>query len=298
MDILKYLKSLLPKLSRNTVTDNLRLVSEELNDTTIPLFDSANVDFSNFDFKSKEVVRLLPTFNSLVNKRKGNIITTIDTILKDVSKLSALLLTNIENDFEETIASTGLTCSKAQKLQLTEGIDFVTRYSRKLLNYIIIAETSKYDQGNTIENRLSKVQREYVTKFFSNYCILMNGFAKGGPEVLKIFNSIPNITVTPENIESYKATHGRYSLDPLQFGFIPVSLNPFYHIGMSIAEYQTNRYDEKKEERDLIKLRLINLKNQMNSTPNPKLEQEIEYYEERVQKLELKIEDMERKYGK
>lgn len=297
MKFLEFFNSLKPSFSKKTLTENLQSISEELNSYTIPIYENAKTDFHLFKFKSKEVNSLTKRFDLLVKRKKGDMISTIYFALVNISDITNKLIRVIDKDFEANVTNYGLTFSKAQKIQLVEAIDYTTRYSRKLLNYILEAETVNLDDGNALNKRLTPQQIQNVISFFPNYCRLINGFMISPAEILTLFAKIPNILITPESIETQTAMNGKVALDPLSFNLIAAWLNPIYHIGLKLAEYQSRRFEEAKEERDMLNLKLLNLKNLNTGTPDPVIEKEIAYYNNLIQELELNIEDMERKYG-
>ena len=79
--------------------------------------------------------------------------------------------------------------------------------------------------------------------------------------------------------------------------FIPVWLNPIYHIGMRIAEWQAKRYKSAKEELSLLQLRKLNLERVSAGKPDAKIQSEIKYLEARIQGLNFDIDEMEKKYA-
>ena len=74
-------------------------------------------------------------------------------------------------------------------------------------------------------------------------------------------------------------------------------LNPIYHIRIRIAEWQAAKYQEAKEERSMVELRLLSLKELKSGKDNARLEQQIEYNQERLSKLTAKIGRMEENYA-
>lgn len=294
MKILDFVKNLAPMFKKRDLVDQLRVSLAELRETTIPAYKDVTQDFAAWKFTSSEVNRIIPTFNQIVKKRKGNLLVSITATLENMSVIGDKLMPTLEKEFEETMVGQALTYSQAQRLQLVQAIDFTNRYARKLVNYIIVAETAKYDLGNTIEKRLTKAQKLEVETYFTNFCMLLNAFNSSPADILALFDRVPNILVTPENHLNVEATMGRVKLDPLNFNFISASWNPFYLIGLLRNSWQAARYEEAKADLEMIRLRILNLKALHGGNPDPVIQREIEYNEERVQKLEAKIADMER----
>lgn len=90
---------------------------------------------------------------------------------------------------------------------------------------------------------------------------------------------------------------GSAKVDPFQMDLIPIWLNPIYHIGMFVSEWQADRYKAAKEEVRLLQLRKLNLEKTIEKKPDAKIQHEIEYLSNRVQGMNFKIEKMEKDYA-
>jgi hypothetical protein len=66
---------------------------------------------------------------------------------------------------------------------------------------------------------------------------------------------------------------------------------------MQYAEWQVKRYNERREEKRQVELRLLDLKNADRGTFDPKLEEKIEYNESRLQDLKAILYDTEKDFG-
>jgi ABC-type phosphate transport system auxiliary subunit len=74
-----------------------------------------------------------------------------------------------------------------------------------------------------------------------------------------------------------------------------VWLNPVYHVGMLVAEWQAARYKAAQEELRTLQLRKLNLEKKLEGKSDAKIEQQISYMQKRVDDLEYKIVKMEKK---
>ena len=82
-------------------------------------------------------------------------------------------------------------------------------------------------------------------------------------------------------------------IDPFQMRFIPAWLNIIYHVRLGIAEWQVGRYNAAKEELKVIQLRKLHLERLRDGKADAAIEKEIAYLEERAQKLNYKLRQME-----
>ena len=118
----------------------------------------------------------------------------------------------------------------------------------------------------------------------------INVIALPKKEIETKFKEIPNVLVNAESIETSQQLLGKDKTDPFQMRFIPLVLNPIYHVRIRVAEYQAAKYREAKEERGILELRIMLLKEQRSGRENAKIEKQIEYNEGRLQKLVYKLE--------
>lgn len=285
-----------PTIFKRDLVDKLYNISKELTESTIPSYQSANDLFQRWEFKSKEVKRLIPTYQAIVKKRQGNIITTNFAVLKNMVKMVDKMKSQVEKTFEDKTTNTALTYKKAQYLQFIDSCNFYTGYTRELLNYIVVCETGTHDTGTTLNKSLSEAQKSVVESYFNNFCMLTNVFNQEAMHVMKLLEDVPDILIIPENIPMVEAAHGVHKVDPLKMNFIAANKNPFYAKAMRDALLDHQKYEKALEERELLRLRLLNLQHILENTQDPVIEKEIAVYQDRIQKLDFQIKKEQEKY--
>jgi len=296
MKLQQFVASVLPSFGKDRVMEDIRLTRTELKDITLPAFHQAAVAFKGHKFKSKALADQIATFGRMVKGGSGNVIETIEKqlpiALKNLDEVEDL----IERGFNEEVAGAGLTYMKANLLQFSECLHFVSRFSRKFLLYIFVCETAEYEEsGTTIAESMTPAEIEYIRVNFVNYCTAFNAVVNQPQTVRKLLEDVPDILITSENVASLSSTLGEKKLDPLQMKLIPIWLNPIYHVGMFVAEWQADRYKVAKEELRLIQLRKLNLEKISAGKPDAHVQKEITYLESRVQTMNFKIAKMEAK---
>jgi len=70
-------------------------------------------------------------------------------------------------------------------------------------------------------------------------------------------------------------------------------LNPIYHIRMFMVDREIAKYENLKDKRRLLDLKLLELKSRAANEHNPSLSKQIEYYEEKIAKVEHSIRKIE-----
>lgn len=297
MRILDFIKTMLPTFKKRDIISEIEVTLSNLNECTIPVYDNYAREMKTWNFASKEAINLVQTFNTLVKQRKGNIIVSTAFGLHEASKVAAEMSRSFEKRFQNDVSREGLTYNEAQSLQLSAALGFFERYARRLLSYLVIVETGKFDSGNSMLS-LTDGHRKYITNHFTPFCLLLNAFTQGSGAVLAALKSVPELEIIPENDEAVASIQGKDKLDPFRMNLIGMNLNPFYVIGMRQAISKVKRYDEAQEERNMLELRLIHLKNVRQGQPSPEIEQEIQYNEDRLSRIQAEIQDFEEEYLK
>jgi len=298
MDIKSFLKSLVPSFEKDDVMEDIRVTRVELKDITHPAYVNGLQVLKTWKFKSPQIVDRAEIFDRQVKFGSGNMIAVIE-------KGIPVALENLENVedmiqriYNENVASAGMTYMKAQLLQFVECVSFVSKYARKLLNYVYIYELAEYDTADTkVEDSLTPAEKEWIERNFVTFCTAFNVVVGHPNEIKKNLGDIPDIVVTPDNVDTLPETVGMNKVDPLSMRFIPVWLNPVYHIGMRVAEWQAKRYKSAKEELTLLQLRKLNLQRVSEGKPDAKVQKEIKYLEDRINGLNFDIAEMEKKYA-
>ena len=307
MNIIAYLKSLLPSFKKDRILEDSRIVKTELETVSIVSYQEAEKVFTGWNFKSKQMQDYIKIFNRNFKPGAGfgakdNIVTSIRKALEKLLETHAVIEDKLQSNLEDIVIAEGVTCLKANLLQTLEGISFISKYSYKFLNYIYIVETANQSEGNEVDyikNNLSPADIAYIEDSFVYFATLISTLSKSKAEIEKIIDAIPDIVISSTNADAINSTIDQNKLSPLgghgliQGNTITIFNNPIYHIGLMVAEWQANRYKLSKETKKILELRLLNLQMIKQKNPDAKLEKEIEYIQSRIQGLDYKIKKME-----
>jgi hypothetical protein len=294
-----FVASLLPTFGKDCVIEDIRLTRNEITEYTAPSYVAAAELFKTWKFKSEDLDKMFGIFKRMVKgSGSDNCITTIEKGFKTILENLDYVEEQISTTYSEEVAGVGFTYKKANLLQLVECISFVSKFARKFLIYIYICETSLVEGNDTIiSESLSPIEIDWLDANFVSFCTAFNVVTNQPAHVEKQVAAIPDIIITSENEHSLAATLGEEKIDPFQMKLIPIWLNPVYHVGMFIAEWQSDRYKAAKEEVKLLQLRKINLQKLSDGKPDAHIQQEIKYMEGRIQGINFKIAKMEKKNG-
>lgn len=289
MQFTKYLGSLLPSFSRDQLNEDLDTVADELRAHVIPPYKTAAKEFGSDKFFSADAQAADEVFNKRLDyKYKGNHISGILQSLENADSQINVVQAMIDEQFAIDITQAGLNTLRVNILQLVEIMSFTTRYARRHLNYLLVCESAHYT-GKDVKDSFSTGELDWLKAGRDAFITGLNILSLPAKEIETKFKEIPNVLVNPESIETTQNLLGKNKTDPFGMRFIPLVLNPIYHVRIRVAEYQAAKYREAQEERGIIELRLLLLKEQRDGKENAKIEKQIEYNEGRLQKLVFKV---------
>lgn len=296
MKMFNYLAALLPNLNKEEILEDLRMTGDELNLGVIPAWEEASKFFDKNKIQSDEVKALSKVFYSTWTGRskRPNMVLDITDNLEKLKVNLAYVNREIELMLEKEVIRDGLTAKKTVLIRAADQISFLSRFLTDLLNYIYCFETAQRASIVADSFKVSKVQIRAIEHTFSSFARLFGIYGQDAKVFMTKYDSVPDVLVNIKNYSAVSATFQENKLDPfgteLVAGF---ESNPIYHFRLMITEWQSDRYKSFKEKKRALELKLLNLEASKTGEHNPKLEQEIEYVQARVEKLEYKIAKVE-----
>ena len=302
MKIKDYVTSLRKIFTKSNVISDVKNTREEMEDVTLPAFEGAVKVFQRRKLVSPALINLQTTFENTFPTNAENIVVTIEkhmaAAIRNLKELEGV----VEKTYNNEVTGLGLSYRKANLLQLVEAYSFVSRYARKLLNFAYVCETgaleAKAQGGATSDDRVA-IEKEILPAdmdylkmhivYFAQLYAVVSGLGRH-KDVVKAIEDIPDVEVKNDNAEMMASTMGIDKVDPFRMGFIPVWLNPVYHIGIAFAEWQVARFNAAEEELRMLQLRKIKLEKRLDDNKSDaKVEQQLEHMRKRVNELEIKL---------
>lgn len=293
--LFNYVKSLLGHLRKDDILEDLRVTKGEFENLrqTYQLFTDKEAGYT---WKAKATSDLTKVFYRNF-KAPGTKLT--NTFVLDVSGTIPTIVQNLElidKELEQVLGADvlneGLTAKKAILIRACEHLSFLSRYSLDVLNYVICAESAPKDYP--LDRMMSKASVEWVESHILPYAQLMSIYARAADKFKAQMTEIPEVVLNDANASTVAAVFTNEKLDP--FGSMLVqgfTGSPIYHIRLIFAEWQANRYKASKEKKQVLELRLMQLKLMMEDMQDPGLEKQIQYLQDRIDKLDRKLADME-----
>lgn len=298
LDLVKYIKTLLPHIDKSQVLEDLRITERELQSVVLPSYSDAASHFSKDKFKSKENNKIDSRILSLVKSsgygRPTTFIGEFYTRLQNVEKNIDSLIKAIDSEISRDVITDGISSRKAVLIRVAEQFSFISRASMDLLNLIYMNEAleAKVDVGAISMSKPEIAKTEQAVDALAR---LLNGYGIDTREFEKNLDRTPDIILSRAGNKEIEAMYSDKDMDSMTHpGLVGFVMNPIYHIRMQIASWQVDRYKAAQEKKKTLELRLLHLQilREQNGT-NPRLEQEISYTQGRVSRLAKRLQEDE-----
>jgi hypothetical protein len=293
-----YLGSLLPSFTRQRILEDIEAAREELADNTLEPLKAIARSYGSYKWKSDWVEEFDGAFkHNVKGKYNGNILNGMLHVMETVEENLDLIESLVEREYKDELFRDAMSILRINILQYVEAMSFAIEYTRRLLVAIMACEVATVNGDTAGETLPTKGEFDWIAMRRESYFTVMNILAVKKEEVEKRFAELPEVIITKDTFEQTRATVGYAKVDPMSFGLIPLVLNPIYHVRMAVADWQVSRFKAAEEERRMLEFRLMQLKLAVSDKKDAKLEQQIEYTQNRLSKLRYELKEMGEKYG-
>lgn len=298
MEILEFIKKLLPSISKDQISEDLRITIANLDNQTIPTYNEASNYFKSNPIKSKKNQELERTFYKNLDSngvsKQVNIVSEINLRLGFIRDNSLYVQEQLDKIFQRDIISEGLSIKQTHFIRAAEAFYFVSNYSLDLLKYILHQETENINSEANDNIELSKFNIRLVENNISDFALLLSNYGIPKDKFQKTITATPDVVVNSDTIALYKERE----VDPFTRGLVSnFTKNPIFHIRTVIAEYQNDKYKSNREKKKELDLRLLYLNSVREKETNAVLEKEISITQQRVDRLDSSIREYEEDIG-
>lgn len=302
MKVINFLKSLLPNFAKQTVLEDIRTTRVILTAITIPAYQESMRIFGNRKLTNPSLLQDWEIYRRNVKGTSGsNTITAIEKSFKQMLTTLDHVEKLVEKDYNDDIEGMGVTYYKAAVLQMVESIAFAAEYANKYLNYVLVVESAALsDSGDAVDEigaSIVPAEVRYISDRFQDFCTVMDTLSKPTDKIKADFEAIPDLTVTETGDRVVAQSVGLSKLDPFRQGFVPLAMNPIYHVRMKVAEYQHYRYEKAKAEKEVLELRKLRMERLIAGKKDPAIEKQIEYTQGRIDELAGQLRKVEGQYA-
>ena len=301
MFIFEFVKALLPHIEKDTLVTDLRDSIKELDNVAIPSFKQASEFFRTYKAKSKEFDKLSTEFSRKYTSKlskQGSFIGDISFALANVRENASTILDQAQDILAQDILNEGLTAKKAILIRAASAIAHITKYSTDLLNVCYDLEAQAVTKSDTDAISVPKYTVDKVSKGLNDFARILSDYSAAPDKFKKTLVSVPDLLINSQTADVVGSVYKHADIDPFSSGYTTnFTYNPIYHIRLVFAEWQANRVNEAKEKKAILELRLLHLKNSNEGVESASLEKQIQYTQDRIDKLERYVKNVEDDLG-
>lgn len=263
------------------LTDTTTIISEDV----LPALEQV-IEFSD-KIPGVKNSRLLSSINIAVGMKASNnteVLIKIKNIFEGFLSEEKNLLKIIDSKLSRVIIGKQMSARDAAVVKIVEDMFGLSCYTLDLL-YITLL-----DGGDT---ELPKKKSEQVHKDIYVFTDIIKVYNKNFSKLVK--------SLTKVSAEKLNASKDQGLLGAMisKTGLIPrlpimgFKGNPIYHIRLWFIDKSVAKYEVNKEKKKLIELKLTELRLRTEGDVDPGIQRQIEYYEDKVSKIEYDIKDFE-----
>lgn len=202
----------------------------------------------------------------------------------EISKTDRLFYEVIDEGIRDTLDGKVFTARQAVILRILSDVQSMASYTLDIVYYgLCVAK-------DTVETTYPKVKLTRILKSVSDFGQCYRAYSKNFAKVISKVNEVSVNVITTDTstaiVESLLNQGGPVlAIDTA--GFVG---NPIYHFRMWLVDREIDKYEALKAKKQVLELKLLDLKARQAGEPDPSLEKQIAYYEDKVVNIEYKIE--------
>lgn len=298
MNIFDYVKKVAKNIGKSQILVEINVTRDELNNTTLTVLNSTLEWLRRDDSQlisaayRRDRDDLIKDFGRSGFLRPQNPFEMVYKSLTNSLEILNFLEGYFNKNLNEDVTYASITISKANALQLLDLIGFATRYTRSWIEVVISAESNHRAQVLGLP-QITQQQIKYLSENRDAFGRAISILATPVKQVEKMIDDIPEIVIAEANPKAIQSTQGNDRVDPLRMNLVQSKWDPIYLMSMVVSDWQVQRYKTAKEEQEMLELRILRLKRQLDNKDDPKLSMILEKRQGQLDKVRGKLKRME-----
>jgi len=295
--IKNFFSAMLPDFEKSRIMDDLAEDYKELN-ILKEMYSVMPNEIDDYILASnKELVRQMERYvKDYRNTITGHIQEVTDLRLKESTELESF----IDDIYGRVVLKDNMDYRKVQMVRFIDGLAFYIKYAKALLLVSTTDMVNDLREGAKIKGMRSVVvdeDREFIrdSNNIRSFAIMSDALAKPVKEIRDALNKMSKVQFDEQTHDMMVKSNG-VDADPLRMGLLPVIGSFVYHVGLAINNYLAYRQEATKEELERLQVQVMLLRrlkeSEVDKSAVAKLDKQIKYYDNRINKLRGKLEDM------
>lgn len=296
MNLIGFIKGMLPHFDKDHVLEDLRITISELETVAGPSVKAAGDFFKSQKFQSDEVKNLSDVFYRNLDPnhvtRQHDMVNEIAVRLPSITTNLRFVMGLLEELLEKDVITDGLTARKAGLLRIAAGGSYLSRFTTDLLNFVYVFE-AKAMGDEEADMGLAPIVVKNVESGIASFARILGALGMPPKEMEKLYEEIPEVVINEKTEKAIAGVYEEKEIDPFSGAFVPGFTSVVYSIRMVFAEWQVSRYKAEKDKKKMLELRLLYLKMKQEKKEDPKIQQEIEYIQSRIDRIQRYMNEVE-----
>lgn len=220
----------------------------------------------------------------------------VETISTGVSTIQSLVpeVTKLIRGYNEKIWDGKLlTLKQVNILNLIEHLTFWIKYVRMIFDVLLTMNNKDLQP----EQYLSKYDTRWINGTELFFRQLTAELLKGSRAVLVRLNAMADVEVSQNSLDVLESMEGGAKVDLLKQGFGVHMVNPIFWFHLAWAKINIMRIEQMRRDNELFAMKISQAINKKGGNEDPRLEREIEIYQDEIIKNTVAIEQIEKKYA-
>lgn len=284
--IIELVKGMHHTIKKEDVLKTTEFVFSNLNNEVIPTLDNLMQVKNLEQIVDTNIFSMISRSADIKSKDARDAVKKLKNGFVGINKSYKQVVGLIEDELSDVVTNKTVTAKDAAILRMVNDIGAMNNFVMDL-SYLVIM--------NKEETNLPKFKMKTVKNNINGFGNAFQAYGDKFSSTLKDMSKISSTLISiSEGKESFlglnlKKTGKTVDL-PMANGFIN---NPIYHIRMWLVDREVEKYESLKDKKRLVELRLMELKLEESNESDPKLRKQIEYYEDKLSKIEYSIEKIE-----
>ena len=289
--LFNFFNSLLNSFKTDTLLANTMDQFEELNGNIKKMYAVT----LKLEFNSELHNTLHKQLGKHMSDHRTNAYVTLQKLIEKIAANQTEFEDAIENNFADMVVKERMDYYKVNLLKYVESLTFFNDYAKKFAMALMIEEFSE-DDVKDIFTVIDRTQLAYVMDRDNMYqfCRIAKNLEYPVKDVLKSFEKLRGIPFDEETYDATKAVNGA-KIDPMQQGFLPVSIDPVYHVGLLFNDFKEARRKKLKDEMIRFNLEVEYLRGTLEGADKKtqdNIKKQIKYYSDMINKHNGVLEDI------
>ena len=278
-----YVNGTKSSIEKKTIITDLQVIQNELTSSIVPMYDTLySLSLSReLSIKGDNVLR-----KKIKHYNKNTVVTirsTLSTLVNNWLEVTEMIDSRLQT---KVVYKDAIDFRLINILNYLEGLNFFTEYVVKYAIAVVFTNPTDPLSKRYIEE-VTDSQR--ILQFANTMNLLNTPLDKFG----KTIDKLKGLSYTGDDWNTLLGQSNK--LNPYNAGLISVNRNPIYIIGIAINNWRINRHNLNKENLIKLQLKIMLIETELEASPERKesLTKQLDYHNNRANKLNMAIKQME-----